>query len=66
MIVGFQVLRRDQDPAQFRLLQALAAGKTLAQAVRASASRQRGSADKLADRLGGWFRDWAADQIFCR
>ena len=63
---GFQVNRRDQDPAQFRLLKALAAGKTLAQAVRASTSRERGSADKLAARLGGWFREWAANEIFCR
>jgi hypothetical protein len=62
----FQVYRRDQEPAQFRLLQALAGGKTLGQAVRANVARRRGSADELATKLGAWFRDWAADRIFCR
>jgi hypothetical protein len=62
----FTVFRRDQEPEQFRLLQALAAGRTLAQAVRASVGRRRGSADELAERLGGWFRQWAADRVFCQ
>ena len=42
---GFQVLRREQEPEQFRLLRALVAGKPLAAAVRASMGRstaQRG------------------------
>jgi hypothetical protein len=63
---GFTVFRRDQEPAQFKLLQALAAGRTLAQAVRTSVSQRSGSADQLAATLGGWFREWAADRIFCR
>ncbi|HEY5560007.1 MAG TPA: DNA-binding domain-containing protein [Steroidobacteraceae bacterium] len=63
---GYQVYRRDQEPAQFRLLAALAAGRTLAQAVRASASGRRGGADRLASTLGAWFREWAAAGLFCR
>lgn len=62
----FTVFRRDQEPEQFRLLQALAAGRTLAQAVRGSVARRRGSADELAATLGAWFRQWAADRVFCR
>jgi hypothetical protein len=62
----FTVFRRDQEPEQFRLLQALAAGRTLAQAVRASVAQRRGSADELAATLGAWFRQWAADRVFCQ
>jgi len=62
----FTVLRRDQEPEQFRLLQALAAGRTLAQAVRSGVARRRGNADELAATLGAWFRQWAADRIFCQ
>jgi hypothetical protein len=62
----FTVFRRDQEPEQFRLLQALAAGRTLAQAVRASVAQRRGSSDELAATLGAWFRQWAADRVFCR
>lgn len=62
----FTVFRRDQEPEQFRLLQALAAGRTLAQAVRGSVARRRGGADELAATLGAWFRQWAADRVFCQ
>jgi hypothetical protein len=62
----FTVFRRDQQPEQFRLLQALAAGRTLAQAVRGSVGRRRESADELAVTLGAWFRQWAADRVFCQ
>ena len=62
---GFQVFRRDQEPAQFKLLTALARGRTLAQAVRSSISGRGGAADRLAATLGSWFREWAAAGIFC-
>jgi hypothetical protein len=62
----FTVFRREQQPEQLRLLQALAAGRTLAQAVRGSVARRRGSADELAATLGAWFRQWAADRVFCK
>ena len=61
---GYQVYRRDQEPAQFRLLAALAAGRTLAQAVRASISGRPAGADRLAAALGDWFREWAAAGLF--
>lgn len=61
---GFQVHRRDQTPEQFKLLSALAAGKTLAAAVRASVSGRGGRADQLAARLGAWFCEWSAAGLF--
>ncbi len=61
---GFQVLRREQDPEQFRLLKALAAGKPLAVAVRASIGRSTGGADRAAKRLRRWFAEWAGAHLF--
>jgi len=61
---GFQVFRREQEPEQFKLLTALASGRVLAAAVRASVGGRSGSADRLAARLGAWFREWAAAGIF--
>jgi hypothetical protein len=63
---GFQVYRRDQEPEQFRLLAALAAGRGLAQAVRARIGGRSGNAERAAKRLGVWFRDWAAAGLFVR
>ena len=63
---GFQVMRREQEPEQFRLLQALVAGKPLAAAVRASLARNAGSAERAAQRLRGWFAEWAGAQLFVR
>lgn len=61
---GFQVMRREQGPEQFRLLQSLAAGKPLAAAVRASLGRRAGGADRVARRLRGWFAEWAGARLF--
>ncbi len=61
----FRVFRRDQEPAQFRLLSALARGRTLEEAVRKSVSGRAPDADTLAATLGAWFREWAAAGIFC-
>ncbi len=61
---GFQVLRREQDPEQFRLLKALAAGKPIAAAVRASLGRGAGNADRAASRLRGGFAEWAGAHLF--
>jgi hypothetical protein len=61
---GFQVMRRDQEPEQFRLLEALVAGRPLAAAVRASIGRRRASADRVAKRLGRWFEEWAGAHLF--
>ncbi len=46
---GFQVMRRDQEPEQFRLLEALVAGRPLAAAVRASIGRRGARADRVAE-----------------
>ena len=61
----FRVFRREQEPGQFRLLSALARGRTLDEAVHKIVSGRGGDADKLAATLGGWFREWAAAGIFC-
>jgi hypothetical protein len=63
---GFQVLRREQEPGQFRLLRALAAGKPLAAAIHASIGRRAGSADRVAKRLRRWFEEWAGAQLFVK
>ena len=63
---GFQVMRRDQEPEQFRLLQALAAGRPLAGAVRASIGKKKASADRVARRLGRWFEEWAGAHLFVK
>ncbi len=61
----FRLHRVDQEPGQFRLLSALARGRTLEDAVRKSVSGRGGNAERLAATLGGWFREWAAAGIFC-
>jgi hypothetical protein len=63
---GFQVMRRDQEPEQFMLLQALAAGRPLAAAVRASVGHKKASADRVAERLGKWFEEWAGAHLFVK
>jgi hypothetical protein len=63
---GFSVMRRDQEPEQFRLLEALVAGRPLAAAVRASIGRRSASADRVAKRLGRWFEEWAGAHLFVK
>ena len=63
---GYQVFRRDQEPEQFKLLQALVAGRPLAAAVRASIGSRAASADRVAERLGKWFEEWAGAQLFIK
>lgn len=63
---GFQVMRRDQEPEQFKLLQALAAGRPLAVAVRASIGKKKVSADRVTQRLGKWFEEWAGAHLFVK
>ena len=64
---GFGVFRRDQDPAQWKLLAALAAGKPLAAAVRGALRGRSGAgagAARAAKELGAWFEEWSAAQLF--
>ncbi len=61
---GFQVMRRDQEPEQFRLLEALVAGRPLGAAVRAATARGGASADRVAKRFGKWFEEWAGARLF--
>ena len=63
---GFQVMRRDQEPEQYKLLAALVAGRPLASAVRARIRGGGASADRVAKRLGRWFEEWAGAQLFVR
>ena len=63
---GYQVFRRDQEPEQFKLLQALVAGLLLAAAVRASIGSRAASADRVAQRLGKWFEEWAGAHLFIK
>jgi hypothetical protein len=61
---GFQVFRRDQEPEQFRLLAALAAGRPLGAAVRAAIRGSGANAARVAKRLGKWFEEWASAHLF--
>ena len=61
---GYQVFRREQEPEQWRLLQSLAAGRPIVAAVRASIGGRSASADRVAKRLGKWFEEWAAANLF--
>ena len=61
---GFQVFRRDQEPEQWKLLQALVAGKPLAGAVRATLGGRGARADLVAKRLGKWFEEWSSAHLF--
>jgi hypothetical protein len=61
---GFQVFRRDQEPEQWKLLQALVAGKPLGAAVRASIRGGGARAERVAKRLGKWFEEWAGAHLF--
>ena len=63
---GYQVFRRDQEAEQVKLLQALVAGRPLAAAVRASIGSRAASADRVAERLGKWFEEWAGAQLFIK
>jgi hypothetical protein len=63
---GYQVFRRDQEPEQIKLLKALVAGRPLAAAVRASIGARAASADRVAERLGKWFEEWASAQLFIK
>jgi hypothetical protein len=63
---GFQVMRRDQEPEQFRLLAALVAGRSLGAAVRAAVRGRSANPERIAKRLGGWFEEWAGAQLFVK
>ena len=62
----FQVMRRDQEPEQLRLLAALVAGRSLGAAVRAAIRGRSTNAGRIAKRLGGWFEEWAGAQLFVK
>jgi hypothetical protein len=51
------------DPAEFALLHALAAGRTVAEAL-AEASPLLGNEPEPASLLHGWFQRWAANGFF--
>jgi hypothetical protein len=63
---GLQVMRRDQEPEQFKLLVALVAGKPLGAAVRAAIRGRGANADRVAKRLGRWFEEWAGAHLFVK
>ena len=63
---GFQVMRRDQEPEQFRLLAALVAGRPLGAAVRAAIRGRGADPDRIAKRLGRWFEEWAGAHLFVK
>ncbi len=60
----FRVRRYPLSWAQFQLLSALAAGKTVSRAIAAAASDPECNLDTLATDLKIWFRDWTVAGFF--
>jgi hypothetical protein len=60
----FIVRRFELSPAQFVLLTALQRGETVGDAISAAADVDQESPETFADKLRGWFREWAATPLF--
>ena len=60
---SFSVYRRDLPRPAFRLLADIAAGLSIGEAVDAALRRQGAPG---AEALSRWFRQWAAEGLFCR
>ncbi len=54
------------EPAAYRILQAIRAGRTLQQALAAGLNRQPRKGEDLAAQVQGWFRTWMELGWFCR
>lgn len=61
----YRVWRSDINLEQFTLLSAIVAGKPLGEALEECAGLKGVNAQKLAESVGPWFKEWAADGIFC-
>ena len=60
----FIVRRFELSHAQFVLLTALQRGATVGDAISAAADTDQESPETFADKLRGWFREWAAAPLF--
>jgi hypothetical protein len=63
---GFVVWRMDLSEPAWRLLRALAAGRTIEAAIRAARRAWRGDRVAFEQKLSQWFRDFVAEGIFHR
>lgn len=62
---SFRVWRSDISLEQYTLLSTIVAGKPLGEALEVCAGLKGANPQKLAESIGPWFKDWAADGIFC-
>ena len=60
----YRVFRHSLTREQYRLLEALAAGRPLTAAVSTALAGRRRQAARLAPRVGEWFREWSAAGLF--
>jgi hypothetical protein len=60
----YRVFRHSLTREQYRLLEALAAGRPLTAAVSTALAGRRGQAARLAPRVGEWFHEWSAAGLF--
>jgi hypothetical protein len=56
---------RRMDAGEFRLLDALRAGRPVAEAIDAVFGDSNASVEELRGKLEGWFREWAESGWFC-
>lgn len=61
----YRVYRMSLSREQFTILESLARGKTLGQALTACAELHAVELDPVIDSLSGWFREWSGDGLFC-
>jgi hypothetical protein len=62
---NYRVWRVDVDEQRFTLLAALQRGETLGAALELCTSLAGADPAGLVDAVGVWFRDWAAEGLFC-
>ena len=60
----FVVERHELSPVQFALLEALAEGRTLSQAIEAAAALPEAKLEHIEAQLGPWFAGWMAAGFF--
>lgn len=60
----FVVERHELSPVQFALLEALAEGRTLSQAIEMAASLPEAESENVEAQLGPWFAGWMAAGFF--
>ena len=62
---NYRVWRVDLDAQRFTLLSALSQGESLGSALDLCASLPEADPARLMEAIGGWFREWTSEGLFC-